>query len=79
MAAACHELLKDDTKAWECGQKALAAGGEIAPDVREKSTLAFAGQGLVRVCGRRAFAGKKQEVVAAVNRLLPPGWEARRT
>lgn len=78
MAAACHELLKDDPKAFACGQQALTAGEGIAPDVREKSTLAFAAQGLVRVCGKRAFADKKREVLATANRLLAPGWEARR-
>lgn len=79
MAAACHELLKDDAKAFECGRKALAAGADIPPDVREKSTLAFAAQGLVRVCGKRAYSDKKTEVLAAVRRLLAPGWETRRT
>ena len=41
--------------------------------------LSRMGARLVRVCGKRAFADKKREVLAAVNRLLAPGWEARRT
>lgn len=79
MAAACYELLASDARAWECGQHALVAGAEIPPEVREKSTLTFAAQGLVRICGKRGYADRKDELLAAVNRLLAPGWEARRS
>lgn len=78
MAAACYALLKDDESAWSCGEKAIVIAIEIPRDVREKSTLAFAGQGQLRLCGKRPFADRKEKLIADMNALVGRGWEARR-
>ena len=78
MAAACHALLKRDELAWACGERAVEAGARIAPDIRDKSTLAFAGQGQLRLCAKRPYADHKQRLLETLDTLIGPGWEARR-
>jgi hypothetical protein len=78
MAAAAHELGKADDKAWECGQNALAAGGEIDPEMRPQTTLPFAGQGLLRLTKKKPFAEHRDKLVKTMNALVGPGWEDRR-
>lgn len=49
MAAWCHEQNGDTAQAWECGLKALDAGEQLEPPDRAGSTLAYAGDGLLRI------------------------------
>jgi hypothetical protein len=79
MAAACHELSGDAEKSWECGEKSLDCGAKIDPEIRGKTTLAFAGHGLLRLAGKRAFSHNKDALINRMNNLVGPGWEKRRT
>jgi hypothetical protein len=49
MAAYCHELAGDPTRAWECGLLALDVAESIPADRRAQTTLPFVGEGLLRV------------------------------
>lgn len=79
MAAACYEQLKDDEKNWACGERAIAAGAGLAPDVRGVSTLSYAGQSQLRLCAKRAYADRRDGLFATMNSLVGSGWEARRS
>ena len=78
MAAACHEQTGQKDKAWACGEKAIESGAKIDAAMRPDTTLAFAGQGLLRLAGGAPFAKHRDRVVKTMNALLAPGWEDRR-
>ncbi len=77
MLAACRELLGAPEPAWAAGMGALAAGEKLPADVRGKSTLVSAGQGLLRLTCRRPFADRRDALVKTMNDLAGPGWEGR--
>lgn len=79
MAAACHELCEAAEKSWECGVKSLDCGAKIDPELRAKTTLVFAGLGLLRLAGTRVFSHQKDALMGRMNTLVGPGWEERRT
>lgn len=78
MAAYCHEQAGDGEKAWACGEKALAAGEQIAPDMRPNTTLPFAGQCLLRLTAKKPFTARRDALVKRMNTLAGPGWEERK-
>jgi hypothetical protein len=78
MAAACHELAGDAEKTWECGEKALEAGAKIDAELRPNTTLPFAGQCLLRLTAKRAFADRREKLLKTMNALVGPGWEERK-
>jgi tetratricopeptide (TPR) repeat protein len=77
MAAYCHEQAGDADAAWRCGQQALDAGAALDDATRDVSTLPFAGQGLLRVAQRWAYASEADAVRARLAALLGPNWESR--
>jgi tetratricopeptide (TPR) repeat protein len=78
MAAYCHEQNAEWEKAWACGEKALAAGERIAPDLRANTTLPFAGQGLLRLTARKPYSARRDALTKRMNALAGPGWEDRK-
>ena len=76
MAAYCHEQAGDADAAWRCGHQALDAGEALDEATRAASTLPFAGQGLLRVAQRWAYAGEADAVRARLGALLGPNWES---
>lgn len=78
MAAYCHEQAGEAEKAWACGEKALAAGEQIAPDVRANTTLPFAGQCLLRLTAKKPYSDRRSELTKRMNTLAGPGWEERK-
>lgn len=79
MAAASHELSGAVEKSWICGEKSLDSGAKIDAELRAKTTLTFAGQGLLRLARKRPFSDMKEALLRRMNDLVGPGWEERRT
>lgn len=77
MAAYCHEQAGDADSAWRCGHAALDAGEQLDEGMRAASTLPFAGQGLLRLAQRWAYADQADAVRARMTALVGPDWETR--
>ncbi|WP_089936267.1 hypothetical protein [Candidatus Entotheonella palauensis] len=75
MAAYCYEMAKQREDAWRCGNEALEAGSRLDEDMRAHSTLAFIGQGLLRLTERRPYKKLADDIRQRITALLGPEWE----
>lgn len=76
MAAYCHEVEKQPAPAWQYGQNALNAGGQLDEDNRAHSTLPYAGQGLFRIAKKYGPPYSIDEVNHRMERLIgAPAWQ----
>lgn len=74
MASYCHERAGAPRPAWSRGIEALAVGEAMDPETRRHSTLAYAGETLLRVCDRPGFGGHEAVVHTKMRSLLGDGW-----
>lgn len=76
MASWCLEQTRDHRNAWRCGQQALKVGQTLDETTRKQSTLAYVGQGLLRLCERAEFANQARIVSRTLEALLgTPNWQ----
>jgi tetratricopeptide (TPR) repeat protein len=74
MAGYAHERAGAHSMAWAAGMEALRVGAEMSPKERATSTLAYAGEGLLRVAQRGA--GNTKVIHERMTELLGPSWRA---
>lgn len=65
MTSFCFEQAGQHEQAWQYGHLALDVGDLLAPEARQNTTLAYAGQGLLRVAGNVTLAAKPEAQQAA--------------
>ncbi len=75
MASYCQERGKKWQLAWDYGLSALEVGEKIEEKDRPNTTLAYVGQGLLRIAKRRPFKKQKKEIMQKMDELLGKDWE----
>ncbi|MCH9683228.1 MAG: hypothetical protein K0V04_17470 [Deltaproteobacteria bacterium] len=70
MAAYCHEADAQWPRAWSCGLEALGIGQHMEPTARRGSTLAYVGEGLLRITARRDYASQARTIELKMVELL---------
>lgn len=71
MAAFCSERLNQTARAWEQASCALEIGKNMAPDMREQSTLGFVGQAMLRL---NAKPQVQKDIKLIFSELLSSDW-----
>ncbi len=74
MAAYAYERVKQWDKALEGGRQAVAVGESMTPEQRKHSTLAYAGEGLLRVARPDDAYTLGYQIEEKMRELLGPDW-----
>lgn len=75
MAAYCFEFEKDYQPAWENYQKALEVGKEMTDEEKKSSTLAYVGDGLLRMAPKVGEGRQQKDIEADMAALLGENWK----
>ena len=77
MAGWCHEQAGADRDAWRCGQLALEAGDRLPAGQRERSTLPWVGQMLLRLLERHYDRDDRHGdmVRSRLDGMIGTGWQ----
>lgn len=76
MAGWCHETAGQRDQSWDCGEKSLAAGQKLEISDRRMSTLAYAGQMLLRLTEKGLHRRRKDEIESQMEELLGADWKS---
>ncbi|MEQ9411346.1 MAG: hypothetical protein RIK87_26770 [Fuerstiella sp.] len=76
MAGWCYEVAGESDRAWDWGEKAVAAGAAMDESERETSTLGYAGQLLLRLANKGTHSGEEKRIRQQMEELLGREWEA---
>ncbi len=76
MASYCHEVTQAYDDAWRCGLEGVSLAQTMSAEARQQSTLAYLGEGLLRICaGSSAHRGQEAAIEATMRGLLArPDW-----
>jgi tetratricopeptide (TPR) repeat protein len=75
MASYCHAETREYQSAWDCGVNALDAGEYVEPPDREDTTLAYAGDMLLRMLkDQGGDTARVDEVGTRMTGMLGPDW-----
>lgn len=75
MAAYCKEKVHDHDLAWKYGIQALNVGEKLDADIRSRTTLPYAGKGLLDLTRRAKYAARAEEIRKLIEDLCGPDWE----
>jgi tetratricopeptide (TPR) repeat protein len=75
MAAYSHERAGARERAWAAGMEALRIGGQMSAEERSRGTLAYVGEGLLRIA--RRGSSDATEVEEQMTTLLGPDWRPK--
>jgi hypothetical protein len=74
LACLSYENAGRPHEAWQCGMKGLEVGGAVDDLTRRTSTLAFLGEGMLRLTKHSAYAAHAQAIDRHLQKLLGPDW-----
>lgn len=76
MASYCQEMTGEYELAWRHGLTALQLAEKWDPELRRNSTLAYVGQGLIRLARRAQDASREEHVQSRMCKLCGDSWES---
>lgn len=76
MASWCYEQSREHRSAWRCAQSGLELGRTLDEKTRQQTTLAYLGQGMMRLCSRGEYVGYHRSIDHTFAQLLgTPDWQ----
>jgi hypothetical protein len=74
MAAYCHERARDAEASWRCGVEGFAVAQRMDDETRRSSTLAYLGEGMLRLTQTWAYRDHGEAVSRQMEKFLGSRW-----
>jgi hypothetical protein len=74
LASLCFEQQGKPHEAWHCGMKGLEVAGGMDEETRKTSSLAYLGEGLLRVARASDYSAHREPLERQMQRLLGAEW-----